>query len=65
MSKVLEIPRELIKEGKLIIVPQKEYKAFLDWREKTKDVLVKIARGERELRSGKTRVVSSPRELLK
>lgn len=65
MNKVLEIPKELIKEGRLIIVPQKEYKAFLNWREETKDVLIKIARGERELRSNKTRVVSSPRELLK
>ena len=65
MSKVLEIPEELVKEGKLVIIPQKEYKAFLDWQKETKEVLAKIVRGERDFRSGRTRVVSSPRELLK
>jgi len=62
---IITIPKELIREKKLVLVPQKEYQAFLNWREETEDALAKISRGERELRSGKTRVVSSPRELLK
>ena len=36
MKKVLEIPKNLIKEKKLIIVPKRDYDEFLRWRKTIK-----------------------------
>lgn len=59
----IEIPRELTKKGDLMVVPKKEYQAFLKLKDEIEDALKKIMRGEKELKEGKTKVVSSPKDL--
>ena len=60
----ITIPKKLAEKGDLILIPRKDFKAFEKWRAEVKDVLAKVVRGRKEYREKKTRVVSSPKELL-
>ena len=56
---VVTIPRQLLKEKELVLIPKKEYKELLDWKRKsfkvvkpTQAELRAIERGRREIRLG-------------
>lgn len=63
MGSVLTIPRRLTHGEELIVVRRREYEQLQKHLLEIKDALVKIRRGEKELKEGKTRVVSSLAEL--
>lgn len=63
MGPVLTIPRRLTHGEELIVVRRREYEQLQRHLLEIKDVLAKIRRGEKELKEGKTRVVSSLAEL--
>lgn len=52
MEKALEIPKNLIKEKKLVIVPKREYDEFLQWRKVIKFFTPTSAQ-KRELRDAR------------
>ncbi|MFC1521025.1 hypothetical protein ACFL6Y_01315 [Elusimicrobiota bacterium] len=58
------ISRNITHGEDLVVLSRKEYDRIQAHLKELKDVLRKIARGEKELRSGKTRKVSSLKELL-
>ncbi len=57
---VITIPRQLVKEKELVLIPKREYEELLDWKKSsfrvakpTKEELKVIARGRREVALGK------------
>jgi 5-formaminoimidazole-4-carboxamide-1-beta-D-ribofuranosyl 5'-monophosphate synthetase len=52
MNNILEIPKNLIKEKKLVIVPKREYDEFLQWRKAVKFFIPTYAQ-KRELRDAR------------
>lgn len=57
---VVTIPKQLMREKELVLIPKKEYEALLDWKGKsfkvakpTKAELKAIERGRREIKLGK------------
>jgi len=57
---IITIPRQLIREKELVLIPKKEYEELLDWKKgsfrvvkPTKAELKAIERGRREVRLGK------------
>lgn len=63
MGSVLTITKRLTHGEELIVVRRREYEQLQKHLLEIKDALVKIRRGEKELKEGKTRVVSSLAEL--
>ena len=61
---IVTIPKKITKGDELIIVPRKDFESFQKSQREVKDALEKIGRGNKEYRQKKTRVVSSPKELL-
>lgn len=61
---IVTIPKKVSRGEELVVIRRQDFDVFLRWQEEVKDVLAKVRRGQKEYRLGKTRVVSSPRELL-
>ena len=57
------IPKRLTHGEELVILQREEYERMKRTLLETQDVLAKIARGEKELREGKTRTFKSLGEL--
>ena len=62
VSKVT-IPKCITAGEELIVIRRQEYEQMVKHLAEVKDALVKIKKGERELREGRTRVVKSLNEL--
>ena len=62
VSKVT-IPKRITDGEELIVIRRQEYEYMVKHLAEVKDALVKIKRGENELRGGRTRVVKSLNEL--
>ncbi|MBM2835291.1 MAG: hypothetical protein HW406_2452 [Candidatus Brocadiaceae bacterium] len=62
VSKVT-IPKCITDGEELIVIRRQEYEQMVKHLAEVKDALVKIKKGERELREGRTRVVKSLNEL--
>lgn len=58
------ISKQVTHGDDLVVLPRKEYERMTRYVRELKDALLKISRGEKELRLGKTRKVFSLRELL-
>ena len=55
MSKVLTIPREFLKEEGLVIIPQSEYKEFLDLKKTIR--IVEATKSEKKaIKNGRTQI---------
>ena len=57
----ITIPKKLGRGGDLVVVRRKDFEAFKKWQNEIGDALVKVKRGRREYRQGKTVSVPSPR----
>ena len=57
------IPKRLTHGEEIVILRREEYERIKKTLLETQDVLSKIARGEKELREGKTRTLKSLEEL--
>ena len=63
MEKVITIPKEIAKEGELVLIPRKKYEEFLRWRrriereEKDTDEAIRIFEKEKKTK----KLVYSPR----
>lgn len=62
VSKVT-IPKRITDGEELIVIRRQEYEQMVKHLAEVKDALVKIKKGEKELREGRTRVVKSLNEL--
>lgn len=63
MGPVLTIPKRLTHGEELIVVSRREFEKLQKRLTEVKDALAKIRHGEKELREGKTRIVSSLNEV--
>lgn len=63
MGNILTIPKKITRGEELIVVRRHEYEQLQKHLAELKDVLLKIRRGEKELREGKTRVIKSLADL--
>ncbi|HCJ65905.1 MAG TPA: hypothetical protein DHV62_00910 [Elusimicrobia bacterium] len=63
MASITTIPRGVTRGEELVVIPRKEYERLQKHLTEVRDALSKIQRGEKELRTGKTRVVKSLAEL--
>jgi len=63
MENTLTIPRRVTHGEELIVIRRKEYEKLQKHLAEVRDALVKIRRGEKEFRDGKTRVIKSLAEL--
>ncbi|MEW6040250.1 MAG: hypothetical protein AB1633_01890 [Elusimicrobiota bacterium] len=63
MASITTISRKLTRGDELVVIPRKEYERLQKHLTEVQDVLFKIQRGEKELRTGKTRIVKSLAEL--
>lgn len=59
----ITIPKQLTKGEELIVIPLKEYEGLQKYVAEVQDALAKITKGEEELITGKTKVISSLREI--
>jgi len=50
MEKVITIPKELIKEGELIVIPRKKYEQLLEGQKITEEDVLRWAREARRLK---------------
>ena len=62
VSKVT-IPKRITDGEELIVIRRQEYEQMVKHLAEVKDALVKIKKGEKEFREGRTRVVKSLNEL--
>ena len=62
VSKVT-IPKRITDGEELIVIRRQEYEQMAKHLAEVKDALVKIRKGEKELREGRTRVVKSLNEI--
>ena len=62
VSKVT-IPKRITDGEELIVIRRQEYEQMVKHLAEVKDALVKIRKGEKELREGRTRVVKSLNEI--
>lgn len=62
VSKVT-IPKRITDGEELIVIRRQEYEHMVKHLAEVKDALVKIKKGEKEFREGRTRVVKSLNEL--
>jgi len=54
MEKVITIPKELVKEGELIVIPRKKYEQLLEGQKITEEDVLRWTREARRLkRTGK------------
>ncbi|MEK6545392.1 MAG: hypothetical protein AAB257_09265 [Nitrospinota bacterium] len=63
MGVTLTIPKRITCGEELIVVRRREYEQLQKNLDEVKDALVKIRRGEKELKEGKTKVVKSLADL--
>lgn len=63
MASITTIPRGLTHGEELVVIPRREYERLQKHLTELRDALSKIQWGEKELRTGKTRVVESLAEL--
>lgn len=61
---IVTIPQKITKGEELVVIPRSLYEKLSQWEKELKEVLVKIERGRKALREGKTYVVKSPRDLI-
>ena len=61
---IVKIPSRFTKGEDLVIIPRSLYEKFSYWDKELKEVLLKVKRGRKALKEGKTYVVDSPRKLL-
>lgn len=59
ISNILTIPKRITHGDELIVVRRSEYVKLHKHLAEVKDALMKIRKGEKEFREGKTRVVKS------
>ena len=59
MSPILTISKKVTKGEDLVVVRRSDYEELMRNFLEAKDALSKVRRGEKELKQGKTRVVSS------
>jgi len=50
MEKVITIPKELVKEGELIVIPRKKYEQLLEGQKITEEDVLRWAREARRLK---------------
>lgn len=65
ITKVGVISKKLTLGEELVVLTKKEFDRLRKRMTELSDVLAKISRGEKELRSGKTKIVSSLSQLTK
>jgi len=63
MASITTIPRELTHGEELVVISRKEYERLQKHLAEVRDALSKIRQGEKELSTGKTRVIKSLAEL--
>lgn len=63
MGATLTIPKRMTRGEELIVVSRQEYEQLQKHLAEVKDALVKIRRGEKELKEGKTKVIKSLADL--
>ncbi len=63
MSNIATIPKKVSGGEELVVVRKRDFDAFKKWQNETTDALSKVQRGRKEYRTGKTRILSSPKEL--
>lgn len=63
MGATLTIPKRMTRGDELIVVRRHEYEKLQKHLAEVKDALVKIRRGEKELKEGKTKVIKSLADL--
>ncbi len=57
MVKIINIPKEILKKGDLVLIPRKEYEEFLrllkqrEWEERDTDLAIKIFKEEKKKKS--------------
>jgi hypothetical protein len=59
MGTMLTIPKKITRGDELIVIRRQEYEQLQKHLAEVKDALVKIRKGEKELKEGKTRVIKS------
>lgn len=65
LNKVETISKKLTLGEELVVLTKKEFDRLRERMDELSDALAKISRGEKELRSGKTKIVSSLSQLTK
>ena len=63
MKLMVNIPHKVTHGEDLVVIRKSEYEALQQQIEEFKDAFGKIKRGEKELKEGKTKIVSSLAEL--
>ncbi len=64
MKVLINLPKKTHSRGEYVAVPQREYRRFLKYQTELGGVLRKIKRGEREVRTGRAKVINSVRDLM-
>ena len=59
----ITIPKRITEGEELIVIRRQEYEQLVKRLAEVKDALVKIRKGEKELREGRTRVIKSLADL--
>ena len=59
MKSLINIPHQLTHGDDLVVIRKSDYEALERQVEEFKNVIGKIKRGERELKNGKTKIISS------
>ncbi|MEK7479547.1 MAG: hypothetical protein AAB634_03390 [Patescibacteria group bacterium] len=60
---VATIPKEVTRQGELVVVAKKEFEKYLKWKSEIWDTLQKVRQGREEYKNGKTKTLSSSRML--
>ena len=63
MGRILTIPKKMTNGEELVVIPRREYEDLKKHLSEVQDALSKIRQGEKELRTGKTRIVKSLAEI--
>ncbi len=63
-DKIATISRRVSGGEELVVVRRKDFDAFKRWQDELVDALAKVSRGRKEYRERKTKIASSPKELL-
>ncbi|MEK7559832.1 MAG: hypothetical protein AAB522_00825 [Patescibacteria group bacterium] len=63
MSNIATIPKKVSGGEELVVVRKRDFDVFQKWQSQINDALFKVYRGRKEYRTGKTRVLSSSKEL--
>lgn len=63
MHSAITIPKAVTQGADLVVLRRKEYERLQHHVSELEDALIKIRRGEKEYRSGKTRVIKSLSDL--